>query len=124
MTAKVFFLIITCVTLSALSQMVMKLGMSGPQTQAALANGFKLSTAWDVVTNLYVFLGLSMYVVGAGLWLLVLSKVDVSMAYPFVGLGFVMTMFLGWAFLNESIGIARISGTLFIVAGVILVSRS
>ena len=47
-----------------------------------------------------------------------------SMAYPFVGLGFVMTMLLGWAFLNEDIGLLRIVGTLLIVAGVVLVSRS
>ena len=124
MTAKVFFLIITCVTLSALSQMVMKMGMSSPQIQAALANGFKLGTAWDVATNLYVFLGLSMYVMGAGLWLLVLSKVDVSMAYPFVGIGFIMTMLLGWFFLQESVGLVRLSGTLLIAVGVVLISRS
>ena len=124
MTIKVFFLIIKCVTLSALSQMVMKMGMSSPYLQSAIASGFGLGTAWNIVSNLYVILGLGMYVLGAGLWLLVLSRVDVSMAYPFVGLGFVMTMLLGWAFLNESIGIARISGTLLIVAGVVLVSRS
>ena len=124
MTIKIFFLIITCVTLSALSQMVMKIGMSSPQIQTALANGFKLGTAWDVVTNLYVVLGLGMYVSGAGIWLLVLSKVDVSMAYPFVGLGFIMTMLLGWFFLQESIGPARISGTLLIAVGVVLISRS
>jgi multidrug transporter EmrE-like cation transporter len=124
MTAKVFFLIITCVTLSALSQMVMKMGMSSPQIQAALANGFKLETVWDVATNLYVFLGLSMYVMGAGLWLLVLSKVDVSMAYPFVGIGFIMTMLLGWFFLQESVGLVRLSGTMLIAVGVVLISRS
>ena len=124
MTLKVFVLIITCVTLSALSQMVMKIGMSQPQIQSALANGFKLGTVWDVATNIYVVLGLGMYVLGAGLWLFVLSKVDVSMAYPFVGLGFVMTMLLGWLFLQETVGMIRISGTFLIVIGVILVSRS
>jgi multidrug transporter EmrE-like cation transporter len=124
MTVKLFFLTITCVTLSALSQMVMKIGMSSPQIQSALSNGPGLGTAWNVATNLYVLLGLSMYVFGAGLWLLVLSKVDVSMAYPFVGIGFVMTMLLGWGVLNENLGTERIIGTLLIVAGVVLVSRS
>ena len=124
MTIKIFFMIITCVTLSAVSQMVMKLGMSSPQIQAALANGSRLGTAWDVATNLHVVVGLGMYVLGAGLWLLVLSKVDVSMAYPFVGLGFILTMLLGWFFLQEHIGLARLGGTLLIAVGVILVSRS
>ncbi|MEN8165891.1 MAG: EamA family transporter [Pseudomonadota bacterium] len=124
MTIKIFFLIISCVTLSALSQIIMKHGMSSSQIQSSLANGLGMGTAWDVATNLYVFLGLSMYVMGAGLWLVVLSKVDVSMAYPFVGLGFVMTMLLGWLLLQENIGMIRIIGTLLIVAGVVLVSRS
>jgi drug/metabolite transporter (DMT)-like permease len=124
MTIKVLFLIITCVTLSALSQMVMKIGMSSPPIQMVLANGPKLKAAWDVATNLYVFLGLGMYVLGAGLWLLVLSKVDVSLAYPFVGLGFIMTMLLGWLFLHEGVGVERIIGTLLIAGGVVLVSRS
>jgi drug/metabolite transporter (DMT)-like permease len=65
-----------------------------------------------------------MYVLGAGLWLLVLSKVDVSLAYPFVGLGFIMTMLLGWLFLHEGVGVERIIGTLLIAGGVVLVSRS
>lgn len=124
MTLKMFSLIISCVTLSALSQMIMKMGMTSPQIQSALARGPRLGTAWDVLTNLYVFSGLGMYVLGAGLWLYVLSRVDVSVAYPFVGLGFVMTMFLGWSFLNEDVGLMRIGGTLLIVAGVVLVSRS
>ena len=124
MTVKIFFMIFTCVTLSAVSQMVMKLGMSSPQIQTALANGPRLGTAWDVATNLYVVVGLGMYVAGAGLWLLVLSKIDVSMAYPFVGLGFILTMLLGWFFLQEHIGLARISGTLLIAVGVALIARS
>ncbi len=124
MTLKMFFIIITCVALSALSQIVMKVGMSSPQTQSAISSGPRLGAVWDVLTNLFVIAGLGMYVFGAGLWLFVLSRVDVSVAYPFVGLGFVMTMLLGWMFLNEDVGLMRISGTLLIVAGVALVSRS
>jgi len=124
MTLKMFSLIITCVTLSALSQMIMKMGMSSPHIQSALTSDIGLSTAWKVATNLYVVLGLGLYVLGAGLWLYVLSRVDLTVAYPFVGLGFIMTMLLGWLFLHEDVGMLRMGGTLLIVAGVILVSRS
>jgi len=119
-----FFLIVTCVTLSAFSQLIMKVGMSSPQVQSAITHGPRLGAAWDVLTNLYVIAGLGMYVFGAGLWLYVLSRVDVSVAYPFVGLGFVMTMLLGWMFLNEDVGLMRMGGTLLIVGGVALISRS
>jgi drug/metabolite transporter (DMT)-like permease len=124
MTLKTFSLIITCVSLSALSQMIMKVGMSSPQIQSALSSGLGVDTAWKVATNMFVVLGLGLYVFGAGLWLYVLSRVDVTVAYPFVGLGFILTMLLGWLFLHEGVGLLRLGGTLLIVAGVVLVSRS
>jgi multidrug transporter EmrE-like cation transporter len=124
MNLKIFSLIITCVTLSAVSQLVMKIGMSSSPVQSALALGSRLETAWAVATNIHVILGLGMYVLGAGMWLLVLSKADISLAYPFVGLGFILTMLLGWLFLDESVGIARLTGTLLIAIGAILVARS
>ncbi len=60
MTLKIFLMIITCVTLSALSQIVMKLGMSSAQVQLALENGVLLDTVWTIGKNLYVIFGLSL----------------------------------------------------------------
>jgi drug/metabolite transporter (DMT)-like permease len=75
-----------------------------------------------IATNLHIVLGLGMYVAGAGLWLLVLSRADISLAYPFVGLGFVLTMLLGWLFLGEQVGLTRVIGTFLVVAGVYLIA--
>jgi drug/metabolite transporter (DMT)-like permease len=113
-----------CVTLSALSQLIMKVGMSSTETQTALAKGIRLETFQAIAVNGYVLLGLAMYVIGAGFWLLVLSKSDVSLAYPFVGIGFIIIMLLGWLFLQENIGTFRVLGTLLIAIGVYLVSQS
>jgi multidrug transporter EmrE-like cation transporter len=124
MTLKLFWMIITCVTLSALAQMVMKIGMSASQVQTVLAHGSYTEIISTIVLNLYVILGLGMYIAGAGLWLLVLSRADLSLAYPFVGLGFILTMLLGWAVLQESIGLSRLLGTLFVTVGVVLISKS
>jgi len=57
-------------------------------------------------------------------WLLVLARVPVSQAYPFVGLGFVLVMLLGWALQGDVISPARLLGTLLISVGVVLVARS
>lgn len=51
-----------------------------------------------------------------------LARLDVSMAYPFVGLGFILTMLLVFFVLGESLSTMRIVGTLLITAGVVLVS--
>jgi multidrug transporter EmrE-like cation transporter len=50
--------------------------------------------------------------------------VQVSLAYPFVGLGFVLTMLLGWAIHGDSLSVARVAGTLIISLGVVILARS
>lgn len=124
MELRILVMILTCVSLAALSQLVMKFGMSSAHVKLALSSGNAITALLTVATNLYVILGLGMYVAGAGLWLLVLSRVDVSMAYPFVGIGFVLTMFLGWLVLNEPVGTARLVGTLLVAVGVYLIAGS
>ena len=91
--------------------------------QAALQQG-GLHAAWGVARSGFVIAGLAMYGLGALLWLLVLARIDVSAAYPFVGLGFVMTMMLGWLLLGESLQPTRVAGTLLIALGVVLVART
>lgn len=117
-------LILSSVTLSALAQLLLKSGMSNDQIQDMLARGSPFETAWSVASNLQVIGGLGLYVLGAVIWLLVLAKVDVSFAYPFVGLGFILTMLLGWLILHEPVGAARLMGTLLVALGVYLVSIS
>jgi len=124
MTIKLFLLVITCVTIGALAQLAMKIGMSGPAVQATLASGIGANIVWAVMRNPLVIGGLVAYVVGAGLWLFVLSKADLSLVYPFTGLGFILTMLFGWLFLQENVGAYRILGTLFIALGAYLVAKS
>lgn len=125
MNLRIFLLILASVGLSVLAQIALKTGMSGRKIQAALIEGAsRLDAVWTIASNGYVVLGLGLYGLGAVLWLLVLARLDVSMAYPFVGLGFVLTMMLGYLILGESLSTTRIVGTLLIAAGVVLVARS
>jgi len=117
-------LIFGSVTLSAIAQFLLKLGMSSVTVQQALGQSHPLQAAWVVATNFQVIAGLGLYALGAILWLLVLARVDLSFAYPFVGVGFILTMILGWWVLGEPLGSARLVGTLLVVAGVLLVSRT
>jgi drug/metabolite transporter (DMT)-like permease len=121
---KIVALILVSVSLSALAQLVLKLGMSGGRVQQVLAGDSLVASLGTVATDGRVLLGLFLYGVGAILWLWVLARSDLSFAYPFVGLGFILTMLFGYAFLGEPVGLARIAGTLLIVGGVVLVSQS
>jgi multidrug transporter EmrE-like cation transporter len=117
-------LILGSVLLSAIAQLVLKLGMSSTSVQQALGQHDALRAIWSVATNWQVVGGLGLYALGAVVWLLVLARAEVSFAYPFMGIGFIATMLLGWAVLGEALGAARLSGTLLVVAGVWLVSTS
>jgi uncharacterized membrane protein len=124
MTIKLFLLIITCVVLGALAQLAMKSGMSAAPVQAALAAGPGPGAIWAVARSPLVIGGLLAYVIGAAMWLLVLAKADLSLVYPFTGLGFILTMLFGWLLLDENVTAPRIIGTLLIAVGAYLVSRS
>jgi len=124
MTITLFLLVITCVIISVLAQVAMKIGMSGPLVQASLASGVYAEAIAIVLRNPLVVGGLAAYMLGAALWLFVLSKADLSLVYPFVSFGFILTMLFGWLFLHEHVGYFRAFGTLLIAVGAYLVARS
>jgi drug/metabolite transporter (DMT)-like permease len=124
MTKTVFALILTSVVMSALAQIVLKAGMSSSSVLAALAGSDRWQAAWAVGTNIKVLGGLFIYFASALVWLLVLSRVQVSLAYPFVALGFILTMVLGWWVHDDTLSVQRVLGTVLIAAGAVMVGRS
>ncbi|UUM32244.1 EamA family transporter [Vibrio japonicus] len=115
-------LILFSVSLSVLAQILLKQGMSNPAVQASFNIGL-ISGVSTVLTNIFILGGLFSYVSSAAIWLGVLAKVDVSKAYPFVGLGFIGTMLFAYWFLNEPITSTKLIGTLMILVGVLLISK-
>jgi len=123
MTIKVFIYIIVSISLSALAQISLKFGMMKYKLAAEYAETI-LHKFWLLATNIYVIAGFSMYALGAVVWLAVLANIDVSKAYPFVGLGFIFTMVLAYFILGEQITLVRMIGVAQVILGVILISRS
>jgi len=118
----VLTLIFISVTISAVAQVTLKQGMSSPVVQQSLTGGW-LEIAIAVISSFYVWLGLILYALGAVLWLGVLAKIDVSIAYPFVGLGFILTALMGVFLLGEAFSVIRFVGTCLVVLGIILVTQ-
>lgn len=119
----VLFIALTSIAISVAAQFALKAGMSSVGVKAALEQPMSISTAFHVLTNGFVFGGFVLYGVGAIVWLGVLSRWDVSKAYPLVGFGFVLTAVVG-VLIGEQMSLSRALGVAMICAGVLLVSRS
>ena len=120
----IFLLTMFSVTLSACAQIMLKLGMSTPPVRAAMSGDDALAKVLSVALSPFVAGGLAVYFFGALVWLSVLSRIDVSQAYPFVGMGFVITLFFAWLFLGENISSLRLLGSSLILIGIVFVAKS
>lgn len=120
---KTLLIAIISIALSVAAQFSLKAGMSGEGLKATLAEPYTLRTLLNVLTDRYVLGGFVLYGLGAVVWLGVLSKWDVSKAYPLVGLGFLFTVAIGFL-LGEEVSVPRVIGVALICAGVFLVGRS
>jgi drug/metabolite transporter (DMT)-like permease len=111
------------IALSVGAQFSLKAGMSSEDVKAALLLPPGVRMAMTVLCNRFVLAGFALYGLGAVVWLGVLSKWDVSKAYPMVGLGFVFTLAIGWL-VGEQVTLPRALGAALICAGVFVVGRS
>ncbi len=116
----IIWLALGSIALSVTAQFVLRHGMA--QANAlVLDESLPLWRAAAVAPM--VWAGLVLYVASAGLWLGVLSRWEVSKAYPLIGAGFVLTLVVGWA-LGEQVSVLRAAGVVLIAAGVALVAQS
>jgi multidrug transporter EmrE-like cation transporter len=116
-------LILSGVLLNAFAQVLLKKGMLGiGYFEIQFQNFFPIIK--KVATNLHVLLGLSFYVISVTIWLLVLARVEVSYAYPFLSVGYVVVTLMGYFIFQESLPWMRVVGISIIIVGVILLSRS
>ena len=116
-------LILLGVLLNATAQLCLKQGMRQVGHFAFALNNLA-PIGFKVALNPFVFAGLVCYVVSVVAWLLALSRVEVSYAYPLLSVGYVVTAFAGQLFFGEALGPMRWAGILVICLGVYLVTRS
>ena len=121
MSPHLLALILLSVSLSALAQLALKAGTS---VVAASRPATVTDELGAIAQSPMVYLGLALYGLGAGVWLFVLARAPLSLAYPFVGLGFILTMLAGVFAFQEELSPARLAGTLLIAVGCTLVVRS
>ncbi|UCD84062.1 MAG: EamA family transporter [Deltaproteobacteria bacterium] len=122
--AKSLFLIFLAIIISLGGQLSLKTGMNRIGRIDTIDLSSILLLIGKVALSPIILLGLGLYVVGFVVWLIVLSRVDLSFAYPMISLNYVLVILFSWLVLGEQIALTRLVGALVICTGVIILSRS
>jgi multidrug transporter EmrE-like cation transporter len=112
MTLPSFSLILVGVLLNAAAQLLLKTGTN------AMPLGLRLAI------EPHILAGLACYVVSVVVWIVALSRVPVSIAYPMLSIGYVVNAIAAWYLLGEAVTPMRLVGIGIIVFGVFIVARS
>jgi multidrug transporter EmrE-like cation transporter len=117
-----FIIAIASISLNSLAQICLRKTMlvSGPVPKAL--NQW-LTYGFDISVNPWMIAGLGCYGISILLWMAVLSKVEVSAAYPLTSIGFIITAAAGFFFLGETVSISRATGIALVCCGVVLITR-
>ena len=118
----IVFILFTVAT-NAAAQLMLKYGMMqlGPLSFAGVNPLLKVL---QIVFSPWVFLGLCTFVISMASHLYVLSKVDLSFAYPFLSLAYVLVAVFAYFVFREDLNALRIAGIAFICVGTILIAQS
>ena len=123
MNITTFGFIFTGICLNAVAQLLLKAGTNAVgaihlTSENWFATGIKLATQVPIIG------GLSCYVLSVVVWIIGLSRVDVTIAYPLLSLGYIINAIGAWYFLGEAVSLQRIVAITIIIIGVALLTRS
>jgi len=113
---------IIAVIVGSVGQIILKIGTTS--YPGSIANDFfsSFSSFLNILFIPQIFIGLLCYAVSALLWIVVLSHLEVSKAYPILGLSYIFVLLLSFFFLGESLTLTKTLGSFLIVFGVVLIS--
>ena len=118
-----FSLIFTGVMLNAAAQILMKTGTNAIgyfefSMENILPIGWKLATEWHIVGALFC------YALSVMIWILALSRVPVSIAFPMLSMAYVVNAVAAYYLLGEAFSPTKLVGMGVIILGVIIISRA
>ena len=122
MSIAFFTLILVSVSLNAFAQVALRKAMLVAAPMPPIDQPVVL--VMHLLGNIYLWGGMTCYALSIGLWLVVLSKAPVSIAYPMLSMGYIIAAVAGVLFLGESVNLVRAGGIALICLGVVFVARS
>ncbi|MCS6765614.1 MAG: SMR family transporter [Candidatus Protistobacter heckmanni] len=118
-----FAFILTGVLLNAVAQLLLKAGTNAVGA-IEIGRSELWPTAFKLATQPSIIGGLACYGVSLIVWIIGLSRVDVSVAYPLLSLGYVVNAFFAWYLFGEAMSLQRLAGIGIILVGVYVLARS
>jgi len=111
------------VLLNAAAQLFLKEGMRRiGYFEFTWANALPIGL--QAAGNIFVLGGLLCYAISVAVWLMVLSRVEVSYAYPLLSVGYIVNAVAGYYLFQENLSLTRITGIVIICLGVYFVTKS
>lgn len=123
MTLSTFIFLFTGICLNAVAQLLLKAGTNAIGT-IQLQSETLFPTLIKLATQIPILGGLSCYIISVFVWIVGLSRVDVSIAYPLLSLGYIINALGAWYFLGETISIQRAAAITVIILGVVWLTKS
>jgi multidrug transporter EmrE-like cation transporter len=118
-----FLLILAGVLLNAAAQLLLKAGTNAVG-EIGFVPGQMLTLFATVAVQPFILAGLTCYVVSVGIWIVALSRVDVTIAYPMLSIGYVVNAVAARYLFGEALTFTRLLGIGVIILGVVIISRS
>ncbi|HVF63912.1 MAG TPA: EamA family transporter [Casimicrobiaceae bacterium] len=123
MTSAALLFLLVGMLMNAGAQLLLKAGTNELGVITLTRDGWARALA-DVATQPFFVGGVAIYMLSLVVWIMGLSRVPVSIAYPMLSLGYVVNAIAAHYLFGESLTIGRGLGIAFIVLGVWLVARS
>jgi drug/metabolite transporter (DMT)-like permease len=116
-------LMLVAVVFNTAAQLVLKVGMDRIGVFTFHWSSF-IPILLKVMASPWIIIGIIIYVGSVGIWLMVLSRIPVSVAYPIASLAYVTSAIAAYYFLGENVTMLRIAGIIVILIGVYMVAKS
>jgi multidrug transporter EmrE-like cation transporter len=123
MNVATFSLLMLGVLLNAMAQLLLKAGTNAVG-HFEFSAGNVVPVGMKLALEPHILGGLSCYVVSVVVWIMGLSRVEVSVAYPMLSVGYVVNAVAAWYLFGEAVSITRLTGIGVIIIGVYIVARS
>lgn len=118
-----FGFILVGIFLNAIAQLLLKKGTNAVGAIHLTAENW-FSIGVQLATQLPIIGGLTCYVVSVVVWIIGLSRVDVTIAYPLLSIGYIVNAIGAWYFLGEMMSLQRMLAIGVIIIGVALLVKS
>ena len=117
------FYLLLAISLGVVSQLIIKWQMSVFYFDDYETWQEKFALAFSMLLNPYIIIALVLTLLAGVTWMIAMTKFEISYAYPFTFLALVLVTIFSFIFFGESINIYKIIGIVFIILGIIVISK-